>query len=264
VTVPTQASTESAHGPEPAGGPAAPEAGGSRAPLPDRTAIRVICPYLVSASGSWRSATPHRDHRCTAVDPPGHLTAEKQRRLCLSAEHGGCPSFWAARASRAATLAPGADPSLVALADGARRPVARTTPLILEHPRLTAPQARWPFDRTLSQLALVILMIAAFAAVAIARLASPGDTPGTAVASASSTASPTASPTPSPTPTPSASPASSPSATVEPSFRTTYKVKKGDTLSTIATHFKTTVAAIRTLNGLTSSTLKIGQVLKIP
>jgi LysM repeat protein len=41
-------------------------------------------------------------------------------------------------------------------------------------------------------------------------------------------------------------------------------VKKGDTLLAIARHYGTTAAKIRTLNGLTSSTLKIGEVLKIP
>jgi LysM repeat protein len=49
-----------------------------------------------------------------------------------------------------------------------------------------------------------------------------------------------------------------------PSFRTTYKVKKGDTLLAIAHHFGTTAVKIKTLNGMTSSILKIGQVLKIP
>ena len=41
-------------------------------------------------------------------------------------------------------------------------------------------------------------------------------------------------------------------------------MKKGDTLATIATRYKTTAAAIRRVNGLSSNTIRIGQVLKIP
>jgi LysM repeat protein len=62
----------------------------------------------------------------------------------------------------------------------------------------------------------------------------------------------------------SPSPSISAGPSAQPSFRATYKVKKGDTLLGIATQFGTTTAAIRDLNGLASSSLKIGQVLKIP
>ncbi len=44
----------------------------------------------------------------------------------------------------------------------------------------------------------------------------------------------------------------------------TYTVKSGDTLFKIATQFKTTVAAIQQLNGLSGSLIYVGQVLKIP
>lgn len=44
----------------------------------------------------------------------------------------------------------------------------------------------------------------------------------------------------------------------------TYKVKKGETLSKIARDHKTTVEALKTLNGIGNTPLKIGQVLKIP
>jgi LysM repeat protein len=49
-----------------------------------------------------------------------------------------------------------------------------------------------------------------------------------------------------------------------PSFRTTYRVQKGDTLVAIASKFGTTAIAIRRLNDLANSDLRIGQVLKIP
>jgi LysM repeat protein len=242
--------------------------------LPVRPAIDELCPYLTAASGAWRSATPHRDHRCGGVDPPALLSTDKQRRLCLSVDHGACPIFWAARSSRAQMLAPGADQSVVAATDAARRPITRTAVVILEHPRISMPHARWPLDRALSQAALVVLMIAAFIAVAIARFSSPE--PGTlppsstgSQATASPQASASATRRPTPLPSPSAAASGPPSssavpASSEPTFRTTYTVEAGDTLFGIANRFGTTVTAIRALNGITDSTLRIGQVLKIP
>jgi hypothetical protein len=167
-------------------------------------------------------------------------------------------------------LAPGLDASVIAVADAARRPIARTSTLVLEHPRLSAPSARWPLDRAVSQVALVVLMVVAFGALAVARLSSP-DPAAAPISSLSPSDGPSPSVTPRPTPRPSPSPSSvaSPAASgaaapsAAPSART-YKVKKGDTLVGIASTFGTTVAEIRRLNGLTGSSLKVGQVLKLP
>ena len=52
--------------------------------------------------------------------------------------------------------------------------------------------------------------------------------------------------------------------TGEENTQTTYTVKSGDTLYSIANRFNTTVQAIKSLNNLTSNTLTIGQILKIP
>jgi hypothetical protein len=226
-----------------------------------------ICPYLASEGGAWRSATPSRDHRCTAVEPATPQPTDKQRRHCLSADHVECPLFRAARAARATNLAAGADPQLIERADRRRRAVARTAPVVLEPPRLIDQALRLRFDRAPGQVALVALMIVAFAVVAIARFSAGG--PASAP-SASPTVVAVASPTPRPvrtaTPVPSvvASGDASPAVSPGPSFRTTYTVKKGDTLVGIANKYKTTAAKIRALNGMTNNTLKVGQVLKIP
>jgi nucleoid-associated protein YgaU len=272
MTVP--AGTESASEPSrPAAHHAPPEPAGSpepvslepsarpRAPASAREAVAETCPYLTSAGGAWRSASPSRDHRCGAVEPPSPQTSDKQRRHCLSADHVDCSMFRAARSARATALAAGSDPALVAAADDRRRPVARTAPVLLEPPRIVDQAVRLQFDRAPSQIALVALMVVAFGIVALARLS--------AGASPAPSASPSAfavlpSPSPSPTPRPSASPSPEPSASPSLSVRTTYRVKRGDTLVAIAKRFGTSVTKIRALNGMTSSAIKIGQVLKIP
>ena len=237
--------------------------------------VAEVCPYLTAATGTWRTATPNRAHRCAALEPPGHVTTDKQRRHCLSVDHANCQIFRTARANRAAVLAPGVDPSAVAAADAARRPLARTAPLILEQPRLSAPAARWPLDRALSQVALIALMVGAFGVLLLSRLTA-GDPNPSAVpmpsieASPTATATPTRRPTPTPAPSASVDPsaAASPSGggavvTPAPSFRE-YRVEAGDTLVEIASEFGTTVKAIQDANGLTGSDLRVGQILRIP
>jgi nucleoid-associated protein YgaU len=210
---------------------------------------------------------PSRDHRCTAVEPPVAQPTEKQRRHCLAPDHVDCPLYRAARTARAASLAAGADPHLIDVADRRRRVVARTAPVVLEAPRLVDQAMRLRFDRAPGQVALVGLMLVAFAVVAIARFSAgaPAASPSPG-ASLVAVASPTPRPIPTPTPLPSVSPSTdpSPSASAASSFRTTYTVKRGDTLIGIASKFKTTAAKIRALNGMKNNTLKIGQVLKIP
>lgn len=218
--------------------------------------IGEICPYLLASQGGWRSAGPSRDHRCTAVDPPTPLSADKQRSLCLIAEHAGCPAFRAARAARASMIAPGLDPSVVAAADAGRRPVARAAPVIVEGPRLGlgSGSGTWP----LSQAALVGLMIVAFAVVLIARISTPGAQAPSPSPSPVATASPSPTPTPTPIPSPTVAPSGSgavpagsgalPSAAASqagaasnPAFGTTYRVKAGDMNVGIASSFGTIV-----------------------
>ncbi|MBN8193848.1 LysM peptidoglycan-binding domain-containing protein [Bacillus sp. NTK074B] len=58
-------------------------------------------------------------------------------------------------------------------------------------------------------------------------------------------------------------PAPSKNDTAAPSKTTTYKVKKGDTLSVIAKKYHTTVSSLKNLNNLKGDMIYVGQVLKI-
>jgi len=102
-----------------------------------------------------------------------------------------------------------------------------------------------------------------------AALTSPTATP---TATPTPTASPTVSPTPeataSPTasPTPEATPTPTPTPTPEPPPFIEYEVQSGDTLSSIAQTFGTTIDEIVRLNGLASQDviISVGQKLLVP
>jgi hypothetical protein len=243
----------------------APDAPERARPVSAPEVAAAICPYLSSVSGAWRSAGPSREHRCTALTPPGPQPADKQRRHCLSADHVECSIFRAARTARETALAGGADPRRISAADEARRPLPRTAPILLEPPRLIDQVTRLQLDRAPGQVALVALMVVAFVVVALSRFSGGG--PAASAGPSFVAVGPSLSletPSASPFPTPSGGPTGPPSASPGPSFRTTYRVKKGDTLARIAAKYKVTVAAIRTLNGLKSNTIHSGQLLKIP
>lgn len=254
-------------------------------PTEELPATSRLCPYLLADAG-WRATTPASEHRCTALRPPTKLAADKQRRLCLTAEHSACPTFLAAAEERARRAAPGAAPIT--------RPIARTAPVVVERSRSFPSFGSASGSRRWGQIGLVLLMLVALVAVVVAR--SGGDqTPAAAgvesatsspsspaAAGAPPTTGPTAEPTPgesdaspegsaaasatagagaTPRPTVAPSPARSPTA----SAGTTYTVKRGDTLSAIAVRFGTSIAAIQELNGITNpSLIRVGEVLEIP
>ena len=161
------------------------------------------------------------------------------------------------------------------------RPLARMTPVVLDHGRLAIRMPTFRSDRSTGQVLLVGLLAIAFAAIVLARIA--GGAPGGALeGSPTPTASARASAGPTPAapsrPTTTAGQSASAGATqgsgssaspIAPSPSTpatrTYKVKAGDTLIGIAAAFGTTHEALAALNGITDpSSLRIGQILKIP
>jgi len=244
-------------------------------------ATQRLCPYLVADGSEWRSASPSRDHRCGAVAPPVPLAVDKQRRLCLTNRHVGCPTFLAAADQPGRAVGSGApDPSARATRRAGVPPggetvtrwsIVRTAPVLLDGGRVSSTIASVGRIRSQPQLILVGLLVAAFVAVAAGRLSGAGaGTPGgaqprgsaVAIAPEATAATPTAVPA-----SPAAPPAASPSPTLPTTAdgTRTYTVKRGDTLYVIARRFGTTVSTIQRLNHMGSSTtLHAGQVLKLP
>jgi LysM repeat protein len=229
-----------------------------------------ICPYLISGDGAWRSTTVAREHRCGATAPAALLAAEKQRRLCLTADYATCATYEAARNTRAAAFE--RIPTLP-------RPVARTAPVVLDHGRIAMPSLR--SERVPGQALLVILLALAFAAILLARMTGggapaiaggdPSATPAVSAASSAGASRAPASGRPSASTAPSTGASSSPAASGAGSppptavASRTYKVKSGDTLVGIAAKFDTTPKEIAKLNGLKNpAALKVGQILQIP
>jgi LysM repeat protein len=246
-------------------------------------ATQRLCPYLVADGSEWRSASPSRDHRCGAVVPPVPLAVDKQRRLCTTNRHVGCPTFLAAADQPGRAVGNGAavDASIATSRKASRRPggetvtrwsIVRTVPVLLDGGRLSGTVASVVRVRSQPQLLLVALLAVAFVAIAAARLsgggtgAPGGGGPGesaVAIAPDVSAAADQASQAPVSSDAPAAA---SPSPTLPTTASTrTYRVKRGDTLYVIARRNGTTVSAIQRLNHLGSSTtLHAGQVLKLP
>jgi LysM repeat protein len=253
---------------------------------PRAGALPSLCPYLATLDGNWRSATAVREHRCMAVSPPVQLAAEKQRRLCLVDRHIDCATYSAAIGSRAGTAA---------RTPGHSRPIARMTPVILDHGRFDLRIPAWRADRASGQAILVGVLGLTFVAILLARpsgdagaigplgsdvastagtragvptdaaAASPSDGPAsTAAPERSDRPAATEAPSRASAPPPSTTP-SSPASSATVTSGATYRVKSGDTLSAIAARFGTTTRVLVRLNGIADpSKLKVGQILKLP
>ena len=205
---------------------------------------------------------------------PGPHPAEASPLPPAAPVAGTQPDLPPAAVVARATVAPAAAPPRPIPMLAGRRQFARTTPVVVDRGRATfgLPSFGVGDRRQLGQIGLVILMVAALAAILIARGGQPGapgaGSGGSPSPHGSAAASPHATPRPSTTPAPTpgssssatGSPAPSPSAKVR-----TYTVKSGDTLSSIATKFHTTAKIIEQLNQLKSPfVIHPGEVLKLP
>jgi LysM repeat protein len=200
------------------------------------------------------------------------------------AEHRSCATYQVAT-GQGDLMAAVQDIRPTRPAGSAGRAIVRTAPLVLDHGRLGVAVPTITADRRLGQAALLALMAVAFAAILLARLSgAAGDPSGPSLAGGAG-ASPSPSPSTRPASTPAASadapirtlvptevePTTAPSADPAPSATpteaapTTYKVRRGDTLSGIAAEFGTTVAVLKELNDIKDpSKLRVGQVIELP
>jgi LysM repeat protein len=251
--------------------------------------VREGCPYLVATDGGWRGIHGTKDHRCGATLPMAAPSVAKQRDVCLAEAHRLCATYVAARELELASAA-GTHPE----PDTGFWPDTRSTLVALEaaRPRIRAlPGAP---GRHGGQVLLVGLMVLAFLVLVIARTTPPSsgsaspDAGGGVVASVSpvvptrdpgptaaaspdpsasvspSTPSPAASRTPAPGPSQTPAATAGPTPTAVPASAKRYRVRSGDTLSSIASRYGTTVKKLKAANGLKNNIIHAGQVLIIP
>lgn len=239
----------------------------------DMSSVPSRCPFVASADGSWISQVATADHRCHAVRPEAVLAIPKQRRLCLTPEHAACATYVAGCEARTNALGGLAASNIV-------WGWARTTPVVETSLGRGATVAGFLADRRGWQVVPAVALVAALGALGLSNLGSnigPGQ--ATPPASLVGVASPTTvAKTPEPTsaisvnpsvsagPTvgPSATSVPSPGVTPVPSASASYTVKSGDTLYNIAITYGVTVSALKNFNGLTSNTIRVGQILQIP
>lgn len=238
-------------------------------PVPPR------CPFVSGPDGAWIAESASAAHRCGAVRPPAILSLPKQRRLCLTSEHATCATYLAAREARAAVVGTTDVP-------GQAWGWVRMTPIVDTSVGRGAILAGYLADRRVWQFVPAVALVAALGALGLSNLGGNGAsdrsslptsfvaaaTPTLRASSAADTLVPTtsadASPDTTPRPSPTASAVPTPSPTPISSARATYTVKSGDTLYVIARQFGVTLAALKDFNGLTSNTIHVGQVLRIP
>jgi LysM repeat protein len=241
----------------------------------DGLAVREVCPYLAVDEGTWRSAYAAREHHCGAVRPPAPLAVAKQRQLCLLAAHEACATYLAARAvaDEAAPIAPGDD--------GAALWQTQTAPPLVLEPARRMGALPTASAKSGGSALIIGLMVVAFLVLVMSRIQSPSTVSGGSPApSLSGLVAATTHPAPTPQPSPTEAPATSEGASPEGDVVATtdaatpdpatpelvrYKVRAGDTLSSIARRYGVTVKKLRAANDISDPrALKIGQVLVIP
>lgn len=260
-----------------------------------RVGLPAVCPFVAFADErDLRAAGPDHRHRCYAESPPAPRAFAHQSRYCLSPGFPSCPIFqdWAAREAARVSDASGPAPGTFdeglfdeplpvdRTAGGGMAPageqgdLAAAVPLDFEdfEPAAGAPVPRewerlrprrdYPRIGRARRTSPVLLGLGALAVAAVILFLLPtllrglfggtGSSPGVSPSGAATeTASPTVvgTPTPVPSPTP-----------------LTYIVKKGDTLSEIATTYDVTVKQILAVNPQITDpdNIRVGEVIVIP
>jgi hypothetical protein len=224
--------------------------------MPGRSARVETCPFLRSIAGGALQAP--RDsvdgrNRCAAFGDPLPLSRMQQALVCLQPTHEACPRYVRGAMLIQQRIAPAAPP-------------VRQLPVLIS-----------------AALLLVAVLIAAAYVLLGGRLEpQPTGTPGVAsptLVAVSPSPTPAPEPTASPSPTPTLAPTPRPTARPTPlpaQYRGLqrcpapqkcfiYVVRRGDTLSSIARRFNTTVAVLRRMNPeIRGDYLRVGQKVKVP
>ena len=247
---------------------------------------RTVCPLLSVADARWSLAVASREHRCGAQVPESPIPFDRQRRLCLGAAHVTCAAFTAAATARSAwngssatrDSEPAGDDGGLELGaqalggnDFNRWRLVRVSPVVAAPDRgRTVPSILR--SRANVQVGLVGLLVVAFLVIAGSRPPS-ANLPGALLAPTASfvvttpsvlTNPPSATSGSTGRPIPTASVEVTPSPESPTPAVVAYRVVSGDTLSGLAARYGTSVKSIMDLNALTSTVLRIGQLLTIP
>lgn len=233
-----------------------------------------ICPLLVEVDGPWRRAQPSRTHRCDARSPAPPIPALTQKRVCLTDAFVRCEYYVAAAAARAEALA--ADRVHPEYLDKARfRPMVRPLPLAIDLMGPPGTPGSWqrlrPIGLAAGALGLVLLLLVvggsmltnAPSGVAASRVGSAAPATSLAAGVPSRSTAP-GSQAPAPPGVTSPPPSAGPSAPPAGGLRR-YRVRRGDTLRSIARRFEVTVRVIVVASDLgTRPRIRTGQFLMIP
>lgn len=212
--------------------------------------LDAICPFLRARDGSWRSASPAREHRCWAADPPSELPVLTQQRLCLVRVHDGCERFLHARELRSAGFTRdrqdpgGRDRQDAAVGSRQReRAMPQGKRGVWAGAGSVVARRRWFMSGVVVLAGAAVIGVIAFGGRGSGV---PGESPG----------APFAVPAPS---------VVGPDETPGPDGFRRYRVRAGDTLRTIADRFGITVRELRNANELGDPPrLEPGDLILVP
>lgn len=213
--------------------------------------LQAICPFLRGGDGSWRSASPAREHRCWAMDPPSELPVLTQQRLCLVRAHDSCERFLHARELRSASLTITRSGSVDTPAAGV--PIGRAAPRRASAAADAARGAAAGLLRSPRLLLAAAALGVVVVGLVVVLIAGGSGAPGPGANDGS------------PAPTGGSTPALVAPASPGEDGLQRYRVREGDTLRTIADRFDVSVRQLRLANDLGEPPrLEAGMIIIIP